>query len=135
MTGKIRHFKWFAVSTALALAMLIAGASSVRLQAKDTKAKVTLSKAQLEDLITNAKEPGDHMKLAAYYHQEAERLEQSGKEHQKWSAIYAKAPAGSESKHPGMTNGAPHCEKWGNLEIQAGEEAESMAKMHEEMAK
>ena len=135
MTGKMRHMKWFAVSTALALAMLIAGASVVPLQAKDTQAKVTLSKAQVKDLITNAKEPGDHLKLAAYFHQEAQRLEKSGKEHQEWSAIYSKAPAGSESKHPGMTNGAPHCEKWGNLEIQAGEEAESMAKMHEEMAK
>lgn len=37
--------------------------------------------------------------------------------------------------HPGMTNGAPHCDKWGDMEIQAGKEAEAMAKMHEDIAK
>jgi len=135
MIGVRKNIKRVMIVTAIALATLIAGVKTVQLQAQDSKAKVTLSKKQVKDLIANAKEPGDHLKLAAYFHQEAQRLEQSGKEHQKWGAIYAKGPAGSESKHPGMTNGAPHCEKWGASEIEAAKEAEAMAKMHEDMAK
>jgi hypothetical protein len=134
MIGEKRNLKRFVILTAIALAMLIAGARAVRLQAQDSKAKVTLSKKQLKDLITNAKESVDHLKLAAYYHQEARRLQQSAKEHQEWADIYAKGPAGPAAKNP-QVNGAAHCGNWAKLEAEEAKDAEELATMHDNMAK
>lgn len=94
-----------------------------------------ISKKELKTLLTTAKTPADHQKIAAYYRHEAQRLRQSAKEHQEWAEIYAKAPAGAESKHPEMTNGAPHCEKWADLEEQEAKEADALAAAHADMAK
>lgn len=94
-----------------------------------------VSKKELKVLLKTAKEPVEHQKIAAYYRHEAQRLRLSAKEHKEWADIYAKEPAGAESKHPGMTNGAPHCQKWADLEAQEAQEADALAAEHEEMAK
>ena len=94
-----------------------------------------VSKKELKVLLKTAKEPVDHQKIAAYYRHEAQRLRLSAREHQEWGDIYAKGPAGAESKHPGMTNGAPHCHKWADLEEQEAKEADALAAEHDEMAK
>jgi hypothetical protein len=134
MIGEIGKSQRLLVLTAITLAMLIAGTSALRLQAQGSKAQVTLSKKQLKDLITNAREPGDHLKLAAYYRQESQRLRQDAKEHQEWADIYAKGPAGPAAKNP-QINGAVHCGNWAKLEAEEAKEAEELATMHENMAK
>lgn len=134
MIGEIGKSQRLLVLTAITLAMLIAGASAIRLQAQGSKAQVTPSKKQLKDLITNAREPGDHLKLAAYYRQESQRLRQDAKEHQEWADIYAKGPAGPAAKNP-QINGAVHCGNWAKLEAEEAKEAEELATMHENMAK
>lgn len=136
MIGEMGKSQRLLVLTAITLAMLIAGASALRLQAQGSKAQVTLSKnkKQLKDLITNAREPGDHLKLAAYYRQESQRLRQDAKEHQEWADIYAKGPAGPAAKNP-QINGAVHCGNWAKLEAEEAKEAEELATMHENMAK
>jgi hypothetical protein len=134
MIGEIGKSQRLLVLTAITLAMLIAGTSALRLQAQGSKAQVTLSKKQLKDLITNAREPGDHLKLAAYYRQESQRLRQDAKEHQEWADIYAKGPAGPAAKNP-QINGAVHCGNWAKLEAEEAKEAQELATMHENMAK
>ncbi len=134
MIGEIGKSQRLLVLTAITLAMLIAGTSALRLQAQGSKAQVTLSKKQLKDLITNAREPGDHLKLAAYYRQESQRLRQDAKEHQEWADIYSKGPAGPAAKNP-QINGAVHCGNWAKLEAEEAKEAQELATMHENMAK
>jgi hypothetical protein len=107
--------------------MLFAG--TVRLPAQEKP--VRLTHKQLDDLIKNAKEPADHEKLVAYYRQEAARLKQGAKEHETAAKIYS----GSGMVKPGGANGAPHCDTWAKLDMQAAEQTEALASMHEEMAK
>ena len=97
--------------------------------------KHRLTHKELKELIANAATPADHQKIAAYYRGEAQRLRQTAKEHQEWGDIYAKGSAGSESKHPGMSNGAPHCHKWADLEEEEAKEADALAAAHDDMAK
>jgi len=118
-------------AAAFALAMSLAGVHPVRLQAQDSTSKVTLTKKQLKDLIANAKEPADHEKLAAYYRQEAAQLRQDSKDHQAAAKIYSNVGA----TKPGVANGAPHCDKLAQLDSEEANEADGLAKMHEEMAK
>ena len=94
-----------------------------------------LTKKELKALLTTAKMAEDHEKIAAYYRAEAKRLRADAKEHKEWADIYAKAPAGSSMQQQGMSNGAPHCQKWADLENEEADEAEALAKSHGDMAK
>ena len=113
----------------LAVTMLFAGTTSMRLAAQEKPVK--LSHQQLNDLIKNAKEPADHQKLAAYYRQEAARLKQEAQEHELAAKIYG---ATGQTK-PTVANGAPHCDTWAKLDTEAANEAEALATMHANMAK
>ena len=118
----------------LVLAFLAVSLSAGSANGADVS-KHRLSQNELKALIANAATLADHQKIAAYYRGEAQRLRQSAKEHQDWGDIYAKESAGSESKHPGMSNGAPHCHKWAGLQEEEAKEADALAAAHDDMAK
>jgi hypothetical protein len=97
----------------------------------------TISKTELKVLLKTAKAPADHQKIAAYYRQEAARLNQSAKEHGELAAIYKQTPPNPalESKHGSSVKGASHCNRWAELATEQAKEAEALAVLHEGMAK
>jgi hypothetical protein len=98
----------------------------------------TISKREFKTLLKTAKEPPEHRKIAEYYRQEAQRLTASSKEHAEMAEFYAKNPPfprALEAKHGDVAMGASHCRKWAELESEEAKEAESLAALHEEMAK
>ena len=126
---KITKVSLYAGTFVLAVTMLFAGTSAMRLAAQEKPLK--LSHQQLNDLIKNAKEPADHEKLATYYRQEAARLKQEAQEHELAAKIYG---ASGQTK-PSVANGAPHCDMWAKLDTEAAKEAEALAAVHASMAK
>jgi hypothetical protein len=124
------------VSIATLIAALVTlSFASVYLAAQAQKVP---SKTELVTLLRTAKEPPDHLKIAAYYKAEAARLRQTAKEHSELAAIYQESHpfAAMESKH-GETFGlgASHCKKFAELALEEAKEADSLAALHEEMAK
>jgi len=126
---KITKVSLYAGTFVLAVTMLFAGTSAMRLAAQEKPVK--LSHQQLNDLIKNAKEPADHEKLATYYRQEAARLKIEAQEHELAAKIYG---ASGQTK-PSVANGAPHCDMWAKLDTEAAKEAEALAAVHASMAK
>jgi hypothetical protein len=105
--------------------------------AADSAQNKTISKKELKVLLTTAKEPAEHRKIAEYYRQQAQRLSASSKQHAQMAEIYAKDPVykSRESKTGDTAMGANHCRKWAKLEAEEAKEAESLAALHENMAK
>ena len=97
----------------------------------------TISKKELKGLLQTAKEPADHQKIAAYYRQEAARLNQAAKEHEEFAAIYKQNPPSPamESKHGWAVEGTSHCNRWAELSREQAKESEALAILHEGMAK
>jgi hypothetical protein len=93
------------------------------------------TKKELRTLLKSAKEPSEHLRIAAYYQQEAQWLTTSSKEHAELAGSYAKNPPFPrplEAKLGHAVMGASHYCKWANLTLQAKEE-ESLAALHEDM--
>ncbi len=92
-----------------------------------------LTNDQVKALISTAKTPADHLKLAGYYRYEASKLQAEIKDHEEMAADYDKNPAG----HPvpkGITLGE-HCRNLVKYYREAAATDTEMAAMHEEMAK
>lgn len=129
---KTTHRKPFALILALVLASSLL---STYAAASETQ---VITKKEFKTLLKTAKEPVEHRKIAAYYRQEAARLNASAKEHEELAEIYAKNPPNPamESKHgTAFGQGAPHCKRWAELSAEQAKEAAALAAMHEEMAK
>jgi hypothetical protein len=97
----------------------------------------TIDKKELKVLLKTAKEPAEHQKIAAYYRQEAVRLNQAAKEHEEFAAIYKQNPpnAAMEAKHGWAVEGTSHCNRWAELSKEQAKESEALAVLHEGMAK
>ena len=87
------------VSTAVLIAALFTlSLTSVYTVAQAQKVP---TKKELVNLLKTANEPPEHLRIAAYYKQEAARLRQRAKEHSELAAIYQKTHPflAMESKH------------------------------------
>ena len=111
----------YAALFVLGVIILFASTTSIYLQAQDAQERV--SPQQLKDLITNAKTPADHEKIAGYYRQEAARLKADAEMHRVDAGLYGKG------------QGAIHCNNLAKLDDQAAKEAEALATMHQKMGK
>ena len=123
----------FALSI-VAVALGLLGTFSIQSFATDQK---PLTKKELKTLLKTAREPVEHQRIAAYYRQEASRLNASAKEHQELAGIYEKNPPfpAMESKHGASVEGVSHCKRWAELALEQAKEAEALAVLHEDMAK
>ena len=81
------------------------------------------TKQELTALLQTAKEPGDHLRIASYYKQEASRLSAEVELHRAWASIYGKG------------YGLVHCDNLASLNARAAKEATALAAMHESLAK
>jgi len=123
------------VSFALIFTVTVAVFSTSLASATDKHTIV--SKKELKVLLKTATEPADHLKIAAYYRQEAARLNQSAKEHAELATIYKQNPPNPalEAKHGISVEGASHCNRWSELVQEQAKEAQALAALHERMAK
>lgn len=96
----------------------------------------TMSAKQVRELVTNAKTPADHLKLAAYYNGEAIKLDVEAKDHEGLVDLYKKHPAvlGSKSNVP-MSGSAMHCTNIATSLRDAAKGERELAAGHEQMAK
>ena len=125
------------LSTVAVFVTLAARLVAITCVAQDKKSSVPTRK-ELITLLKTAKEPPEHRRIAAYYRQEAARLTQSAKEHSELAAIYQQRPPfpAMESKHgDAFGQGASHCEKFAELAKEQAKESETLATIHEDMAK
>ena len=94
-----------------------------------------LNKKAVAQLIATAKSPADHLQLASYYKAEADRLGAEANEHAEMAKMYRARPTASETKRPGASDTASHCENLAQSLAKAANEARELAASHEQMAK
>lgn len=119
--------RYFKVTAVLAMALLSVAAG----QGAPQQEKLT--RQQLKSLISSAKTPTDHQKLAAYYRDEGARLKAKQREHEEEAAEYYKDP----SRHPGpkYPTLGQHCRDLAGYYGMAAQKALTMADMHEALAR
>jgi len=93
--------------------------------------KPSLTKAELKRLIATAKSPEDHMRIAAYYEEEASQLDEKKKEHIEMGAEYDKDP----QRYPSKLSLGQHCRNLASYYGLAEQQASELAGAHREMAK
>jgi len=97
-----------------------------------------LTKRELNTLLKNAKTPADHLQIASYYREEAQRLRSRSEEYLRQAAVYDKNPLfpALESKQgTSFGMGASHCRYWAKQDAEAAAKADAQAALHEDMAK
>jgi len=101
-------------------------------------AKVQLTRKQAKALAATAKTPEDHMKLAAYFNREADRLEADAKDHEELAQIYRLYPStfgGGKTGGNPQTRTFEHCEATAKSLREAAKSSRELAAEHERMAK
>lgn len=102
-------------------------------QTRSTPKSEKLSKQQLFSLIATAKTPADHTRIADYYQAQAANYLAQSKEHEQMAAAYKKNPIFNSSKF--ATGTVNHCDYLAQSLKKDSDEAQDLAKIHEEMAK
>jgi hypothetical protein len=98
-------------------------------------AEPALTKKGLKAAIETAKAPQDHLRIAAYYKGQANRMLAEATEHDELAASYAKAGDPHATKHPMAGPTADHCKHFAEAARKAAQASQELAKLHEEMAK
>jgi len=130
MKSVLRHLTNFVVVVALL--------SVAPVYATPADGQRPLTKHELKTLLKNAKTPGDHLRIASYYREEAQRLRSSSQEYLRMAAVYDKNPPfpAMESKHGAAFGmGASHCRFWAKQDAEDAAKADAQAALHEDMAK
>jgi hypothetical protein len=102
-------------------------------QAQSAPKSEKLSEQQLLSLITTAKTPADHTRIADYYQAQAKNYLAQSKEHEQMAAAYKKNPVTSSSKFATQT--VNHCDYLAQSFKKDADRVQDLAKLHEQMAK
>ena len=94
-----------------------------------------VTKKELKQAISSASTSEDHLKIAHYYKEDAERLDGEAKEHAALAEAYRKSPTYHEQKHPMSGSTAGHCQWLADRYTEMAQKEREMAKLHEDMAK
>ncbi len=136
----------------IALALLLAASSAFivaqdqpsdvdKLTQREAKARVqsAITNKQVKALIATAKTPENHMRLAAYFKQEADRLEADARGHEELADVYRQNPnptgGGKQSGTGSIFRTAEHCDSAAKSLREAAKSLREMAADHEQMAK
>jgi hypothetical protein len=117
------------VILSIALALTLTAFSQAQSAPKSEK----LSEQQLLSLITTAKTPADHTRIADYYQAQAKNYLAQSKEHEQMAAAYKKNPVTSSSKFATQT--VNHCDYLAQSFKKDADRVQDLAKLHEQMAK
>lgn len=96
-----------------------------------TPSQPSLTAKELKQLIATAKSPEDHRRIAAYYQEEAKKLDAKKQEHTEMGAEYDRNP----QRYPSKLALGQHCRNLAGYYGLAEQKALELAGMHEEMAK
>jgi hypothetical protein len=95
----------------------------------------TLTAKEAKALIATAKTSKEHLKLAQYFSQQADRSEAEAKDHDDMIEAYRKNSAPQAVKAPGGVGTIGHCEFLAKSDREMAKALREMAAAHEEMAK
>jgi hypothetical protein len=123
--------RMFAFLSVVSLSLVITVASLA--QAPSTKAKSEkLSKQQLNTLISTAKTPAEHQRIASFYEASAKDFRTQAQEHQAMIVAYKSNTSMSNDKNRASTVG--HCEYFVKSLTELSVKSDELAKLHKEMA-
>jgi septal ring factor EnvC (AmiA/AmiB activator) len=94
----------------------------------------SLSKKELKALLTTAKTPADHQRIAAYYRSNAQRLTAKALEFSAEADRLATQPATIESKQGISCNCTSHYRYWSKQYAQEAKESETLAAAQEQLS-
>jgi hypothetical protein len=112
-----------------------------KLTQREAKAQVqsAISNKNVKALVASAKTPEDHMRLAAYFNQEADRMEADAKGHEELAGVYRQSPnttgGGKQSGTGSIFRTAEHCDSAAKSLREAAKSLRELAAEHEQMAK
>ncbi len=92
----------------------------------------TLTAQDVKALIATAKTPEQHLQIAQYFNQEAQRYESEAKDHQEMIQAYRQNPLPKNLRGPGAIF---HCEFLAKSDREMAKTLRDMAAAHEQMAK
>ena len=93
-----------------------------------------MSKKEVAMLIEKANTPADHMKLAKYYNQQADKFEMEAKEHAEMGEMYKKRPSATGLKTAMSPDTTVHCEYIAESLRNASKKARELSAEHAKMA-
>ena len=143
---KSRWFKVVLIAFLAATSSLLVGAQHQAsnldtLTQREAKAQVqsAATNKHIRALVASAKTAEDHLELAAYFNQEADRLDADAKRHQDLAEVYRENPGttggGKQSGRVSIFRTAEHCDSARNALGEAAKNLRELAAEHEQMAK
>ena len=116
------------------LSMFLLASAAVFVSAAEKTGQPQLTKREVKALIVNAQTPEDHMKLAAYFRDEARQEESKAKYHDEMAELYRQHPLPYESKQPSSLRMQNHCKHFADEARKGAANANAMAEEHEKVA-
>ena len=118
----------------LAITFVVISLTTVYSAAQDTTVP---TKKEVVTLLKTAKEPSDHLRIAAYYTQKAVHLRSEAQKHSEMATMYGQSRpfTAMESKHGyAWGQSASHCQRFAHLALDDARKADALAAYHKEMA-
>jgi hypothetical protein len=136
ITKKAHRATWAAMALAASFTFLFGMAPQTTAAAQTPAAdNHTLSPSEVKTLIRGASTPEDHLKLAAYFKQEALDEVASAKLHVEMAEAYEPGSAAPSMFKPrSLKEMQSHCKEFARNANKAAEVASKMAAEHEKMA-
>lgn len=130
----------FLLATSLAFIVAQDQVSNVdKLTQPEAKARVqsAITNKRVRALVASAKTPEDHMRLASYFNQEADRMEADAKGHEELAGVYRQSPNTFMPKGggAGVFRTAEHCDSAAKSLREAAKSLRELAAEHDQMAK
>jgi hypothetical protein len=97
--------------------------------AAEEKHEHKLTAKEAKALVANAKTPEDHLKIAAFYRNEAQKQEEKAKYHDEMAELYKNHPTGKVGAEM-----QGHCKLFADAARKAAESDKQLAAEHERMA-
>ncbi len=121
------------ILTILSLALVMTATALAQTASAPQPKPEHLSMRQLNTLITTAKTPAEHRRIAQYYQAKAQDYLAQVKEHEEMLAAYKANPSLSTEKNRASTIG--HCEYYVQAFKDLATKTQELAQFHEQMAK
>ncbi len=102
-----------------------------------TLVQSAITSKRVKAMVASAKTPEDHMRLSAYFNQEADRLEADAKDHAELAKTYRLYPSSAGGGKAGgnpQSRTAEHCEAVATSLREAAKSLRELAAEHEQMA-
>ena len=117
----------------LSLALAMGFAAFAQAPATQQHKVEKLSNQHLLALITSARTPSEHLRIARYYEAKAQEYLAQSRDHEEQAEAYKKNPVTSNSKFAVST--VDHCEYFAQTYKDMAAKMQDLAQMHEQMAR